>query len=51
MLNVHPNRSKGTFTLNDVKVDVDGEMVQPEVFPLDVTLKVVLPDPLPPTSL
>ena len=51
MLNVHPNRSKGTFTLNDVKVDVDGEMVQPEVFPLDVTLKVVLPDPLPPDEL
>jgi transcriptional regulator with XRE-family HTH domain len=48
MLNVHPNRSKGTFTLNDVKVDVDGEMVQPEVFPLDVTLRVVLPDELPP---
>jgi hypothetical protein len=48
MLNVHPNRSKGTFTLNDVKVDVDGEMTQPEVFPLDVTLKVVLPNELPP---
>ncbi len=48
MLNVHPNRSKGTFTLNDIKIDVDGEMVQPEVFPLDVTLKVVLPNELPP---
>ena len=48
MLNVHSNRSKGTFTLNDVKVDVDGEMVQPEIFPLDVTLKVVLPNELPP---
>ena len=48
MLSVHPNRSKGTFTLNDIKVDVDGEMVQPEVFPLDVTLKVVLPGELPP---
>jgi len=48
MLNVHPNRSKGTFTLNDVKVDMDGEMVQPEVFPLDVTLRVVLPNELPP---
>jgi len=51
MLNVHPNRSKGTFTLNDVKVEVDGEMVQPEVFPLDVTLKVILPDELPPDEL
>lgn len=48
MLNVHPNRSKGTFTLNSVKVDVDGGMVQPEVFPLDVTLKIVLPEKLPP---
>jgi len=48
MLNVHPNRSKGTFTLNDVKIDVNGEKVKPEVFPLDVTLKVVLPDELPP---
>lgn len=50
MLNVHPNRSKGTFTLNDVKIDVAGEMVQPEVFPLDVTLKVVLPNELPPNE-
>lgn len=48
MLNVHPNRSKGTFTLNDIKLAVDGEMVQPEIFPLDVTLKVVLPQELPP---
>jgi hypothetical protein len=48
MLNVHANRSKGVFTLNDIKVDVDGERVQPEVFPLDVTLRVVLPRELPP---
>ena len=27
MLNVHPNRSRGTFKLNDVRVDVDGELV------------------------
>jgi hypothetical protein len=48
MLNVHPNHSRGTFTLNDVKVDVDGELVQPNVYPLDVTLRVELPRPLPP---
>jgi len=48
MLNVHPNRSKGTFTLNGLKVDVDGDLVQPEYSPLDVTLKVALPNELPP---
>ncbi len=48
MLNVHPNHSRNTFTLNDIKVDVDGELVQPEVFPLDVTLRVELPRPLRP---
>ncbi len=48
MLNVHPNHSRNTFTLNDIKVDLDGEPVQPEVFPLDVTLRVELPRPLRP---
>ena len=46
MLNVYPNRSKGIFTLNDAKIDVDGEMVEPTVSPLDVTLKVALPNEL-----
>jgi transcriptional regulator with XRE-family HTH domain len=48
LLNVHPNRIRGAFKLNDIKIDVDGEMVQPEVLPLDVTLSVVLPRELPP---
>jgi len=48
MLNVHPNHSRGTFELNEVRVDMDGEVVQPEVFPLDVTLRLELPRPLQP---
>jgi transcriptional regulator with XRE-family HTH domain len=48
VLNVHPNHSRGTFKLNDIKVDLDGELVKPEVFPLDVTLRVELPRPLKP---
>jgi hypothetical protein len=48
MLNVHPNHSRGTFKLNDIKVDLDGEKVQPEVYPLDVTLRVELPRELKP---
>jgi hypothetical protein len=48
MLNVHPNHTRGAFELNDIKVDLDGESVQPEVFPLDVTLRVQLPRPLEP---
>jgi transcriptional regulator with XRE-family HTH domain len=44
ILNVYPNCSKGTFKLGDVKVDMgNGELVQPEVFPLDVPLRVQLP--------
>jgi transcriptional regulator with XRE-family HTH domain len=50
MLNVHPNHSRGTFELNEIKVDMDGELVQPEVFPLDVTLRVELPRPLKPNE-
>jgi transcriptional regulator with XRE-family HTH domain len=51
MLNVHPNNSRNTFKLNDVKVDMgDGELVQPEVFPLAVTLRVELPRNLPPNE-
>jgi hypothetical protein len=48
MLNIQAVCSKGTFKLDDVKVDVDGELVQPEVLPLDVTQRVVLPRELPP---
>jgi hypothetical protein len=48
MLNVHPNHSKSTFELNELKVDLDGELVEPEVFPLDVTMRVQLPRPLGP---
>lgn len=48
MLNVHPNHSKNTFELNELKVDLDGELVEPEVFPLDVTMRVQLPRPLEP---
>lgn len=50
MLNVHPNRLKNTFELNEIKVDLAGELVQPEVFPLDVTLRVELPRPLKPNE-
>ncbi len=48
MLNVHPNHSKNTFELNELRVDMDGELVKPEVFPLDVTMRVELPRPLNP---
>lgn len=48
MLNTHANCSRGTFKLNGVKVEIDGEQVKPEVFPLDVTLRVVLPRELQP---
>ncbi len=47
-LNVHPNCSRGTFKLQDIKVDMDGELVQPEVFALDVWLRVELPRELRP---
>jgi hypothetical protein len=50
VLNVHPNRSRNVFELIDIKVDVDGEMVAPEVFPLDVTLRVALPRELQPNE-
>ncbi len=48
MLNVHPNHSRGTFELSEIRLDLDGEVIQPEVFPLDVTLRVELPRPLDP---
>ena len=48
ILNVHPNHWRKTFELNDLKVDMDGELVKPEVFPLDVTLRVELPRELQP---
>jgi transcriptional regulator with XRE-family HTH domain len=50
MLNIHPNHSRGTFELNEIKVDMDGELVQPEIFPLDVTLRIELPRPLEPNE-
>ena len=50
MLNIHPNHSRGAFKLNDIKVEVDGELVQPEVNLLDVTLRVDLPQELPPND-
>jgi len=43
VLNIHPNHSRGAFKLNDIRVDVDGELVPPLVTPLDVTLRVELP--------
>jgi hypothetical protein len=50
MLNVHPNHSRGTFELNDIKLEIDDELIQPEVFPLDVTLRVELPRSLEPNE-
>jgi len=50
MLNVHPNHSRGTFELNQIRLDMDDELIQPEVFPLDVTLRVELPRPLNPNE-
>jgi hypothetical protein len=50
MLNVHPNHSKNTFELNDIWVEMDGESDQPEVFLLDVTLRLDLPRPLAPND-
>jgi transcriptional regulator with XRE-family HTH domain len=46
MLNVHANQSRGTFKLNDIRMDLDGETIKPEVFPLAVTLRVEMPRPL-----
>ncbi|MCL7452072.1 MAG: helix-turn-helix domain-containing protein [Anaerolineae bacterium] len=48
MLNVHPNFDRRNFVLKDIKVDVEGELQKPEYYPLDVTLRVALPQPLPP---
>jgi aminopeptidase N len=48
MLNVHPNHSRGTFELGEIRLDLDGELIQPEIFPLDITLRVELPRPLKP---
>lgn len=48
MLNVHPNHSKNTFELNELRMDLDGEWIEPEVLPLDVTMRVELPRPLDP---
>jgi transcriptional regulator with XRE-family HTH domain len=51
ILNVYPNCSKGTFKLGEVRVDMgNGELVQPEVFPLDVPLRVQLPRDLLPNK-
>jgi len=50
ILNVHPNHSRGTFELNEIRVDMDGELVKPEAFPLDVTLRVELPRDLKPNE-
>jgi hypothetical protein len=50
MLNVHPNHFRGTFELNDIKVDLRGELVQPEFSSLDVTLRVELPRELKPNE-
>ncbi|MGD8625231.1 MAG: helix-turn-helix domain-containing protein [Anaerolineae bacterium] len=46
LLNVHPNFDRKNFELRDIKVDVDGELVQPETSALEVTLQVQLPRPL-----
>jgi transcriptional regulator with XRE-family HTH domain len=49
ILNVHPNHSRNTFELHDVKVDLgDGELIQPETNLLDVRMQVDLPRPLTP---
>lgn len=48
VLNVHPNHSQKLFKLNDVRVEVGGEMVKPETSLLAVQLTIELPRPLPP---
>ncbi len=48
MLNVHPNHYRGTFELNEIRLEMDDELIQPDVFPLDVTLRVELPRSLEP---
>jgi transcriptional regulator with XRE-family HTH domain len=50
VLNVHPNHNRNTFELNDIKVDMDGERIQPETSILDVRLTVDLPRPLQPNE-
>jgi transcriptional regulator with XRE-family HTH domain len=47
VLNVHPNYSQKLFKLNEVRVEVDGELVEPETSLLAVQLTIVLPRPLP----
>jgi hypothetical protein len=51
ILNVHPNHSRNTFELRDVKIDLgDGERVQPETNLLDVRMQIDLPRPLNPDN-
>lgn len=50
VLNVYPNHTRNAFKLSDVRVDVDGERVPPEVAPLDVRLTVKLPRELKPNE-
>jgi transcriptional regulator with XRE-family HTH domain len=50
LLNVHPNHSRGTFELNEIQVDMRGELVEPEYSSLDVTLRVDLPRDLKPNE-
>ena len=47
VLNVHPNYSQKLFKLTGVRVEVDGELVQPETSLLAVQLTIDLPRPLP----
>ncbi len=50
MLNVHPNHNRGAFELRDIRLNIDDELVKPEVFPLDVTLRIELPRSLEPNE-
>ena len=50
MLNVHPNHDRGVFELNEIRLEMDDELIQPEVFPLDVTLRVELPRSIEPNE-
>ena len=47
VLNVHPNHSQKLFKLDEVRVEVEGEMVTPETSLLAVQLTIELPHPLP----
>ncbi|MBN1658326.1 MAG: helix-turn-helix domain-containing protein [Anaerolineae bacterium] len=48
VLNAHPNDNHKNLDIHDIKIDVDGELVEPDISALAVRIEVELPRPLPP---